>query len=113
MRQRDGIERLIGERVKHHRLRHNFSQSELAKKAGLSRRTITNIENGAGGTLSTLIRILRVLDQLSLLSALIEEPPPSPVQLHRAAGGKKRKNASKPRKKPNQAQTGWKWGDEQ
>ena len=51
------IEQELGKRLKRKRLDLNLSQTEVATRSGLSRRTITAIENGEGSTLSTLIAL--------------------------------------------------------
>ena len=55
------IEQELGKRLKNRRLEMNLSQEQVAKRSGLSRRTITAIENGGGSTLTTLIALLRAL----------------------------------------------------
>jgi transcriptional regulator with XRE-family HTH domain len=92
----DLLEKKIGKNLKAFRLARNLSQQQLSEKAGLSRRTITSIENGQGSTLATLIRIVRALDQ----------------EHHQANQALKntRKKASKPRKTPPQNKA-WNWGN--
>lgn len=107
----DMLERQIGQNLQRYRLDQNLNQTELAKKAGLSRRTITSIENGNGSTLGTLIRILRALKKEHLLQELLSKPPISPAKLHEAnlILNKTRKHASKPRK-PKKPST-FTWAD--
>ncbi|MFT6576290.1 MAG: transcriptional regulator with XRE-family HTH domain [Akkermansiaceae bacterium] len=108
----DLLEKKIGKNLKAFRLARNLSQQQLSEKAGLSRRTITSIENGQGSTLATLIRIVRALDQEHLIGRLLEPPPISPTKLHQANQALKntRKKASKPRKTPPQNKA-WNWGN--
>ena len=104
------LEKQIGRILKDLRLERNVNQTDLAKSAGLSRRTITSVEHGEGCTLITLIRLLRALNHLELLEPLLTERGPSPIELFNQAREPKRKYASKPRKsKPT---TPWVWGDE-
>ncbi len=66
--------RLLLSRVREHRLKHNWSQVEMARRAGLSRPAYQNFENGYGNiTLSNLARILGVLGFTNNLAQLV--PP--------------------------------------
>ena len=103
------IEQELGKRLKAHRLERNISQSEVSTRSGLSRRTITAIENGEGSTLGTLIAILRALDALDTLDSFLPDPGISPMAMLKLRDDT-RKYASKPRN-PKPA-TDWKWGDE-
>lgn len=103
------IEQELGKRLKERRLEMNLSQEQIAARSGLSRRTITAIENGEGSTLTTLIAMLRALQALDTLDAFLPEPGPSPMAMITLRDDV-RKYASKPRKA--QPPTEWKWGDE-
>ncbi len=104
------IERELGKRLKAHRLDRNLSQAVVAIRSGLSRRTITAIENGEGSTLTTLIAVLRVLDALDTLENFLPDPGISPMAMTSMLQDAPRKYSSKPRKTP--PPTPWKWGDE-
>lgn len=52
----------IGRLIKFYRQKNNISQAQLAKKCRLTQVSISNIENGIGGTLKTLERILLALE---------------------------------------------------
>lgn len=103
------IEQELGKRLKHKRLDLNLSQMDVATRSGLSRRTITAIENGEGSTLTTLIGLLRALNALDTLEEFLPDPGISPLALVRLQETPV-KYASKPRRAP--APTPWKWGDE-
>jgi transcriptional regulator with XRE-family HTH domain len=103
------VEQELGRRLRRRRLDLNISQTALAEKCGIARRTITAIENGEGSTLSTLIAILRGLDSLHEWEDFLADPGPSPILLAKLQEAP-RKYASKPRKAP--PATEWKWGDE-
>lgn len=103
------IEQELGRRLKARRLELNFSQAAVSERSGLSRRTITGIENGQGCTLATLIALLRALDGLDTLEGFLPDPGPSPLLLAKLQEAP-RKYASKPRKAA--PATPWKWGDE-
>lgn len=66
--------RLFLERLRQHRLKLNWSQAELARRAGLSRPAYQNFENGYGNiTLRNLLKILGVLGLTNQFAQLI--PP--------------------------------------
>lgn len=63
------------ERVRAHRLRRNWSQAELARRAGISVQSYQNFETGHGNiTLAHLLRILGVLGLASRVALLVPEP---------------------------------------
>lgn len=103
------IEKELGKRLKNRRLDLNLSQTEIAERSGLSRRTITAIEHGEGSTLRTLIALLRALNALDTLEGLLPDPGISPMKML-TLQEEPRKYAAKPRKA--QPETAWKWGDE-
>jgi transcriptional regulator with XRE-family HTH domain len=104
------IEQELGKRLKNRRLEMNLSQEQVAKRSGLSRRTITAIENGGGSTLTSLIALLRALQALDTLENFLPDPGISPIALTSMVQDAPRKYASSPRKTP--PPTPWKWGDE-
>lgn len=52
----------IGRLIKFYRQKKKLSQSQLAKKSHMTQVSISNIENGIGGTLKALEKILRALE---------------------------------------------------
>lgn len=99
----------IGQRLARHRLERNLTQAELAKEAGVSKRTLIRLEGGESTQLTNLIRILRTLDLLGNLDAFIPPPVSSPVEQLRMEG-KRRKRASHKSIAPR-PQEEWTWGD--
>lgn len=87
----------IGAFIKHHRIAQNTTQNDLASKAGISRSTLSLLEQGESVNLSTLIQLLRVLDQLHVLNSFSTQEQVSPLALaklqkvkrQRASGKKK------------------------
>jgi hypothetical protein len=55
--------------------------------------------------------VLRALGQLQSLELMIPEQGPRPSEI--AALGKPRERASRKAKEKPEAQSGWKWGDEE
>ena len=89
----------FGRRVQIQRLNLNLAQTELANKAGVSRRALQNLESGHVCTLALLIRVLRALGRLAALNAFLPEPGLSPLLLAKLKG-RERKRASGRRRKP-------------
>lgn len=90
----EAVQAVIGRFIQETRLQQNKSQKQVADAAGLNRSTMSQIENGKGGTLITLIQILRVLNQMSFLNVFQVEEKPSPLYLAKMEM-KKRKRARK------------------
>jgi len=86
----------LGNKLKQQRLNQNLSSGELAKKSGVSVRTITGFERGEKNiSLLTLIELLRALRLISNLSEILPELPViSPLELIEIEK-KKRKRARK------------------
>jgi transcriptional regulator with XRE-family HTH domain len=86
----------IGQFVQQTRLRQNKSQQQVADAAGVNRSTLSQVENGRGGTLLSLIQILRVLNQMSFLKVFQVEEKVSPMYLAKLEM-KKRRRARSPK----------------
>ena len=100
----------LGGRLARLRLDRNLSQSELAREAGVSRRTLVRLEAGESTQLTNLIKVIRALGLLPNLDAFVPPPTPSPLeQLERQ--GQRRRRAS-PRGEPDSSDAAWTWGDE-
>ena len=94
----------LATRLQRTRLNQNLSQAELARRAGISLRTLQYLEAGRETTLQTVIRVLRAVDRLAPLEVLLPEPGPSPIQLARLQG-RERQRASRPRRQPQEKGT--------
>lgn len=107
------VEIEICKRLERVRLGQNISQQQLAATAGVSRRTISRMENGQGISLNTLIRVMRALDLTHHLESLVPSLDIRPIE--RVKQKPERKHASSPRRQlPNASpqKPTWKWGDE-
>ncbi len=104
----EDIEADLGRQVEALRLSQNRNQSQVAEEAGVSRRTITRLENGEGVSLDTFIRVLRALGAVEQLRTLLPDPTVSPVERLRLQG-RPRKHA-----RPQAAKDSgpWQWADE-
>ncbi len=104
------ILRVLGERLVGVRLERNLTQADLAKQAGVSKRTVERLESGMVAVqLSGFIRACRVLGLVERFDALIPEPMASPIAQLKLQG-KRRRRASREKTavdSPNK----WTWGE--
>jgi transcriptional regulator with XRE-family HTH domain len=76
----------IGGRVKRQRLTSGLTLDQLAEAAGVSRRMVVNVEQGAANP--SVGTLLRISDALGVgLPALVEAPRPRPVTVTRQGDG--------------------------
>lgn len=76
----------IGGRVKQHRQSRGWTLDQLAEAAGVSRRMVINVEQGAANP--SVGTLLRISDALGVgLPALVESPRPKPVSVTRKGQG--------------------------
>lgn len=76
----------IGSRIKHERTTRQWTLDHLAENAGISRRALINLEQGAANP--SVGTLLRVSDALGIgLPSLVAPPAPKPVTLTRAGEG--------------------------
>jgi transcriptional regulator with XRE-family HTH domain len=99
----------LGRRVARRRIELGVTQADVAKRAGLGKRTVERIEAGGDCQVSTLLRLLRVLDLMDGVEGLVPEVGVRPMDLLELRG-KERQRA--PRKPAPPAKGGWRWGDE-
>lgn len=118
----------FGRRIGAARLERNLTQDELARQAGISKRTLERIESGAvAAQLSQLIRVLRALNMADRLDQLIPEAELGPVamlrirqQRRQRATGQRKKRASRDvcpavdrvAESKCEAAGSWTWGDD-
>jgi len=85
---------MVGKFIRHHRLKKNRTQADLAYASGMSRSTLSLLENGEKVTLSSLLKVLRALDLLHIMDAFKVIEQISPIEMARLER-KKRKRAKK------------------
>ncbi len=83
---------LMGNFIRETRLNQNKTQQEVAEAAGMNRTTLSQIENGSGGTMSSFILILRVIGQLHLLEPFQVRRQISPLALAKLEQGKRKRS---------------------
>ncbi|MEM9282870.1 MAG: helix-turn-helix domain-containing protein [Verrucomicrobiota bacterium] len=104
------IESALGRRLEEIRLSRNLTQSQLAKEAGVSERTLRNLEKGEGVAMDTFIRVLMALGIQHHLEALLPDPSIRPVERAQLAG--KLRQRARPSEETQKSDL-WTWGDEE
>jgi len=100
----------IGERIAGRRLELRLTQADLAKEAGIGKRTLERVEAGKTAQATTLIRLFRVLGLLPNLDQMLPESKPGPIDILKRKG-KARKRASPDKKESNKEET-WAWSSD-
>jgi len=103
--------REIGERISRRRLRRNLTQGELARQAGVSKRTVLRLESGESTQMTSLVRILRTLGLLEDLDRSIPDSLVSPIEALRTKGRQRRR--ASPQSETEEGTGTWRWGDEE
>ncbi|MGA1837916.1 helix-turn-helix transcriptional regulator [Herbiconiux sp. 11R-BC] len=91
-------EERLGAGIRSLRLSQNLDQATVAARAGVSVRTVKNLEAGRGSSVSTLVRVVRALGRADWLGELQPEVAVSPLRMlaqERRSAAPQR--ASKPR----------------
>jgi len=99
----------LGRRLARRRIAMQLSQADLARQAGVGKRTVERIEAGESAQATTLVRLLRVLELLPALDALIPDESVRPMELLRH-GGKMPKRVRK-RDNTGADSSEWHWGE--
>ena len=102
------VRRRLGQKIRHLRLRQDFTQVSLAEQAQVSLTTLKRIEKGDISYFDSLMRVLRILGELDVFSPLIKEDEMSPneyFEFVEASKKKQRKRASGTNKTHTQSNT--------
>lgn len=102
----------LGERLSRVRLQRNLAQAQVAREAGVSKRTLVRLEKGESSQLQTLVRVLRALGLLHNLDALVPPALPSPMEQLRMQGRERRRASPRSQEtqrsqKQSPPSTGW------
>ena len=89
----DEIAREFGNRLRAHRLAENLPQSELAARAGISRRTLVDFERSGRSSFDVFLRVAMALGLIESMSSLFELKPKSIKDMEKAS--QKRQRASR------------------
>ena len=101
--------RELGKRIREVRIDMDMTQNEAAKKAGVTAKTVSRIENGEDLAVSTMLNVLRALGLAQNMDALVPELTARPSRL--MANEKERLRVRK-KASQNDSSRQWKWGDE-
>jgi transcriptional regulator with XRE-family HTH domain len=100
------IAHLLGQRLKQARLNANWSQIQLAEKAGLSRTAVTNAEQGKVH-LESFIALLQALSLTENLDVFLPVQDVSPLQLIELSGKRRQRAAKRKDKAPSSNKSTW------
>ena len=100
----------LGDRLSRLRLQRNLTQAQLAREAGVSKRTLIRLESGESSQVTNLIRVVRALGLLGNLDAFVPPPLPSPIAQLRSRARERRR--ASPATKKRGPPTKWTWGDD-
>jgi len=87
----DELQAVFGKQLQELRISKNLDQITTAEKAGISEKTLRNLETGRGSSVDTLVRVLKALDSLDGLSLLAPRSSVSPLALLRHSGAARRR----------------------
>ena len=99
----------VSERIKQYRISAEYTQKELADKAGISLRSLQYFENGTDIKFETLIKIIMALGLDDNLEFLVPDVNAGPI---RSLEIKKHGMRKRVRKKNDTEVPAFKWGDE-
>lgn len=97
----------LGTRLARRRIDMQLTQADLAREAGIAKRTVERIEAGASAQMASMIRIFRVLDMIPEMDQFIPRAGPRPMELIKNKG-KQRQRASSGRKDGGRGEP-WTW----
>ena len=87
----DELQAVFGKQLQELRISKNLDQVTTAEKAGISEKTLRNLEAGRGSSVETLVRVLKALDSLDGLRLLAPRASVSPLAVLRNAGAVRRR----------------------
>lgn len=93
--------RLVGERLRAHRIRLARTQADVAVSAGLSLRTYRRLEATGRGSVESLIAVLQATGRVAAVAILFPEAAPVPME---STQDRIRKYAFSPRPKRKRAE---------
>ena len=76
----------VGRQMRQMRINARLSQQQLAERAGLSRSTVTQVENGKGMKMESVVAMLRVLNKLEILNNFETQAVISPLLIAKLLG---------------------------
>jgi transcriptional regulator with XRE-family HTH domain len=101
--------RELGRRLARHRLERNWTQVELAARAGVGQATVQRAERGESVQMTSMVKLLRTLELLGGLDAAVPESIDLPLaKLER----EQRRTRRRSRPAPAAEDRPWRWGDD-
>lgn len=97
----------LGEALKLYRVSLNLSQADVEEKSGVSKRSISRMEQGGGIQMDNFVKILSALNLENNLSVLVPDIKKRP-SYHLEKERKEKRRA----RKPSEKKTTFRWGDE-
>ncbi len=89
----------IGQRLKQARLNRDLTQTEVAERAGVARKSVLNAEKGKA-QLDVFIAIMVALDLTETLNLFLPPQEISPIQLAKLQGKQRRRASGQRKDKP-------------
>lgn len=110
----DAVLAEIGERLTAARLSRDRTQAELAREAGVSKRTVERMEAGRSSQMTSFIRVLRALGLLAGFEAWLPPARPGPMDLLRGGGEAPRRASGRRGRGADEPSAGepWTWGED-
>ena len=105
----DAVLQEFGQRLAQWRIQQQLTQAQLAKQAGISKRTLERIEAGGSAQMLSMVRVMRELDLLPALDAVVPEAQPSPMDMLYHGGKMRQRASAMPFAKESET---WSWGDD-
>ena len=84
------LQGILGEQMQSLRITKNLDQRTTAEKAGISEKTLRNLEAGRGSSVESLLRVLKALDSLEGIEMLAPKPSVNPIALLRSTKARRR-----------------------
>lgn len=103
----------LGRRLARHRLEHNWTQAELAARAGVGQATVQRAERGESIQMTSTIKLLRALELLGGLDAAVPASIDLPLaKLERAQRKTRRRARARGASAAESQDRPWQWGDQ-
>jgi transcriptional regulator with XRE-family HTH domain len=84
------LQGILGKQLQSLRISKNLDQRTTAEMAGISEKTLRNLEAGRGSSVESLLRVLKALDSLEGIEMLAPEPSVNPIALLRSTKARRR-----------------------
>lgn len=82
----EALLQFVGKQMQQMRINARLSQQQLAERAGVSRSTVTQVENGKGMKMESIVAMLRVLNKLEILNNFETNALVSPLLIAKQEG---------------------------